>query len=42
MLFENRAPVRRGGQVGLTLHFSDGTLLETSAPVRRMDGHRGH
>lgn len=42
MLFEKREPVRSGARVGLTLHFADGTLLETSVPVRRMDGHRDH
>jgi copper(I)-binding protein len=42
MLFEKREPVRSGDRIGLTLHFADGTLLKTSAPVRRMDGHSHH
>lgn len=42
MLFENREPVRRGDNISLTLHFADGTLLKTSATVRRRGDHNHH
>ena len=38
MLIDPKSPLKSGDSVALTLHFTDGSTLEVTAPVRKADG----
>lgn len=42
MLFDARDPILNGKEIPLTLQFADGTTIETTAAVRRINSHHEH